>query len=110
MHRIAVAALAAALVTTAGCAKKVDEKKVEAQIRQYWRSCPFVVPDKFSFERVGDRTLRVSFVLRVQDPKVVQADCLASRLAMLQALANQDNPAKNPPGTEFPVIQEASAK
>jgi hypothetical protein len=110
MQRIALATLAACLLAGAACSRKPDVKKVEERVRMYWRSCPIVVPDKFEFEAVDAKTVRVSYVLRKQDPKDVARGCLASHASMLKALINDDNPAKFPAGTEFPVIQEFSAK
>ncbi|HET7728862.1 MAG TPA: hypothetical protein VFK48_02405 [Usitatibacter sp.] len=109
MNRWYVIPSATALLV-AGCSAKLDEKKLEERIRMAWRPCSVVVPDKFRYEKVDARTARVSYVLRMQDPRVVNVSCTQAKLLLLQALANSDNIAKHPPGTEFPVTEEFSLK
>lgn len=105
-----VLAIAAALLLAAGCSRQLSEKQVEQKVRDYWHSCREVVaPDKFQFERVDKRTVRVSYVLRVlNDPPHPVMKCNPERLARLGQLLGGKAVALVAKGSEVPVIEEAS--
>jgi hypothetical protein len=100
-----------ASLAIAGCGNKWDQKAIDANVKDQWRHCQIVVPEKIVIESSDGKTVRYSYVLRMlQDGiHVRNFPCYKPDILMLEALANKDL-VQLKKGMEVPVTQEISAR
>lgn len=106
-----IAMLALLALAVAGCGKKWTQAEVEAKVKEDWRRCNIVVPEKVVIEQNDGKVLRYSYVLRmVEDGKAVHGfTCYQNLVLLIQARANKDmHQLKR--GEEIEVIQEIRAR
>ena len=106
-----IVAFAILAILAAACGKKWSQAEVEAKVKDDWRRCNIVVPEKVVIEQNDGKVLRYSYVLRmVEHGSAVHGfTCYQNLVLLIQARANKDMHQLKK-GEEIEVIQEISAR